>query len=72
MTSELTPIPAAFRDRFPANPDISLSDVRPLVRSELMTAQRRLTTAARRGDAVTRAHYADLAARIDRVLNPKE
>jgi hypothetical protein len=72
MTNELTPIPAAFRDRFPANPDISLSDVRPLVRSELMTAQRRLTTAARRGDAVTRAHYADLAARIDRILNPKE
>jgi hypothetical protein len=70
MTSELTPIPAAFRSRFPANPDISLSDVRPLVRSELVGAQRRLAAAARRGNPVTRAHYADLTARIDAVLNP--
>ncbi len=71
MENELTPIPAQFRDRLPPNPDVSLSDIRPLVRQELVQMRRRLLAAANRGDQVTRAHYADAAERIRQVLEPK-
>ncbi len=71
MENELPDIPAALRDRLPPNPDVSLSDIRPLVRQHLVDLRRRLQSAATRGDAVTRAHYADAAARITLVLEPK-
>jgi hypothetical protein len=69
MTQELPPIPPEFAARIAPNPDVSLSDIRPLARRELETVRARLRTAG--GDAVTKAHYADLVARITQVLEPK-
>lgn len=52
--------------------NISLTDIRPLVRAELKTL---LTTARARaaaGDATTKAHYDDLVIRINDILDPKK
>jgi len=51
---------------------IALTDIRPLVRVELKTllaTAKARTTAA---DALTKAHYEDLAIRINDILNPKK
>ncbi|MEZ4376961.1 MAG: zinc-dependent metalloprotease [Gemmatimonadales bacterium] len=71
MTTDLPPIPAQFRDRLPPNPNVALSDIRPLVRAELVQLRGRLRQAAGRGDAITRAHYADAAERIGQILEPR-
>jgi len=49
--------------------NLTTSDIRPLVRAELVRLRGQLRAAG--GDAVTRAHYQDLAARIDAILDPK-
>jgi hypothetical protein len=70
MTEEITVPTGAFAANRPPSPDVSLSDIRPLVRQELVQMQSRLN-AAGGGNAVTRAHYADAAARIQDILEPK-
>lgn len=72
MTTDLPPYPAAFRRLLPPRPSVSRSDIRPLVRADLESVEARLRRAAQRGDAMTRAHYADAAARIDQILNPNK
>ena len=76
MTKELTLPPGAPADLFanfgmtPVN--VSLSDIRPLVRVELKSL---LTLAKARsvaGDTLTKAHYDDLVIRINDILNPKK
>jgi hypothetical protein len=71
MTQEPPPLtlPPGFRGTITPTADISLSDMRALVRQELAGVRARLL-AARGGDAVTRAHYADAAIRIKRILDP--
>ncbi len=70
MTEEITVPTGAFAANRPPSPDVSLSDIRPLVRQELVQMRNRLN-AAGGGNAVTRAHYADAAARIRDILEPK-
>jgi hypothetical protein len=70
MTTDITPPTGAFAANLPPVPSVVLSDIRPLVRQELIQMRNRLT-AAGGGDAVTRAHYADAAARIRDILEPK-
>ncbi len=50
---------------------LSQSDVRAMARRELELIRPQMAAAAGRGDALTRAHYEQLAARIRRVLDPK-
>jgi hypothetical protein len=47
--------------------NMTLSDIRPMVRAELKTIDARLPKG---GDAITAAHYADLHFRIKEALNP--
>jgi hypothetical protein len=70
MTNDITAPTGAFAANLPPVPSVVLSDIRPLVRQELVQMRNRLT-AAGGGDAVTRAHYADAAARIRDILEPK-
>ncbi len=51
---------------------ITQSDLQALARIELTTVRARLLAAAGRGDAITRAHYADAAVRIKDALEPKK
>lgn len=52
--------------------DVELSDIRPIVRAELVRLQRDLRSAQSRAtDNLTRYHYQDLVQRIEDVLNPK-
>ena len=66
-----TPLPAgAFGGGFTPPPPRP-ADARALARAELVALQTQLRTAAlRTTDRVTKAHYEDLRARIDRSLNP--
>jgi hypothetical protein len=50
--------------------NMSMNDIRPMVRAELTRLRTDLRAASGRGDAVTRAHYQDLVARIDAILDP--
>ncbi|MAZ73075.1 MAG: zinc-dependent metalloprotease [Flavobacteriaceae bacterium] len=53
--------------------DVSTSDVRPLVRGELVALQRQLNLAKRRSvNTVTKYHYEDAIARIEQILNPEK
>ncbi|QIE59795.1 zinc-dependent metalloprotease [Rasiella rasia] len=53
--------------------NVSTSDVRPLVRGELVALQRQLRTAKNIGiNKVSRYHYEDAIARIERILNPEK
>jgi hypothetical protein len=70
MTNDITAPTGAFAANLPPVPSVVLSDIRPLVRQELVQMRTRLN-AAGGGDAVTRAHYADAAARIRDILEPK-
>jgi hypothetical protein len=70
MKEDITPPTGAFAANLPPVPSVVLSDIRPLVRQELTRMRTRLV-AARGGDAVTRAHYADAAARIRDILEPR-
>ncbi|MBA2290982.1 MAG: zinc-dependent metalloprotease [Gemmatimonadales bacterium] len=71
MTQDPPPptLPPGFRGTITPTADISLSDMRALARQELAGVRARLL-AARGGDALTRAHYADAAVRIKRILDP--
>lgn len=51
---------------------VSLSDIRPLVRAELKTLQATANSRAAVGDASNKAHYEDLAVRIKNILDPKK
>lgn len=51
--------------------NVNLSDIRPLARAELKTLLA-TTKAKTTGDVITKAHYADLATRINNILNPKK
>ncbi len=53
--------------------DVNTSDVRPLVRGELVALQRSLKSAKNRNiNTVTKYHYEDAIARIDEILYPKK
>lgn len=56
------PVPAAGAVQAPS--PVSQSDIRAIARRELTTIRPQLNAAAGRGDAIGRAHYADLASRI--------
>lgn len=66
------PAPQGLPPGFTFTPvNVSLTDIRPLVRAELKTL---LATAKARGlagDEVTKAHYQDLVIRINNILDPK-
>ena len=62
-----TGLPAAA-----AGPNVSQSDLQALARVELATVRGQLAAAAGKGDAITRAHYADAAARIKEILEPRK
>ncbi|MES2417651.1 MAG: zinc-dependent metalloprotease [Bacteroidota bacterium] len=67
------PAPQGLPPGFMFTPiNISLTDIRPMVRMELKTL---LATAKTRGvadDSITKAHYEDLAIRINNILDPKK
>lgn len=72
-TPLLTPVPPQFQ-AFPGfTPTVRPADARALARLELQGLQTSLRAAAGRpaGDRTTRAHFVDLEARIDRILNPR-
>lgn len=53
-------------------PDVSRSDIRPLLRSQMAALQIEAGAAARRaGNTVARAHLEDVVERIDRMLDPR-
>lgn len=52
--------------------NVSLSDIRPLVRAELKSLLVLAKGRAVAGDALTKAHYEDLAIRIKDILDPKK
>jgi hypothetical protein len=52
--------------------NVSLTDIRPYVRAELKTLLATAKTRAIAADVTTKAHYEDLAIRIDDILNPKK
>ncbi|HBR53813.1 MAG TPA: zinc-dependent metalloprotease [Flavobacteriaceae bacterium] len=53
--------------------DVNTSDVRPLVRGELVALQRSLKSAKNRNiNTVTKYHYEDAIARIDKILYPEK
>jgi hypothetical protein len=72
-TPLVTPVPPQFQ-AFPGfTPTVRPADARALARLELQGLQASLRTAGARpaGDRTTRAHFVDLEARIDRILNPR-
>ncbi|MGH7530830.1 MAG: zinc-dependent metalloprotease [Gemmatimonadales bacterium] len=72
ITTPLTPpVPPQFA-AFGITPTTRPADARALARLELQGVQAMLRAAIARGprDRMTRAHYVDLEARIDRILNP--
>ncbi len=73
MKNEQTPIPARFR-RFitRTNVDVSQSDIRPVVRGELVTLRSSLRSAiGRTSDRLSRYHLRDAVERINLILDPK-
>ena len=67
------PAPVGLPPGFVFTPvNISLTDIRPLVRVELKTLLATAKARAVAGDANTKAHYDDLAYRINEILNPKK
>jgi hypothetical protein len=68
------PAPVALPAGFAAAPaaPVGLSDLQALARIELATVRNQLVAASGRGDAITRAHYADAAARIKDILEPRK
>lgn len=74
MTQELDPIPPRFRQYFTGTDvTVSQSDIRPLVRGELVEIQRQIRSDLPRiSDTETRLHLQDALARIDLTLNPRK
>ena len=52
--------------------NVGVTDIRPLVRVELKTLVATAKARAAAGDAMTKAHYEDLATRINDILDPKK
>jgi hypothetical protein len=71
FTEEQRPMPAGWGSFFAYTPiDVSQSDIRPLARMELKQLRGLLSRAVpRTADAMTKAHYEDLMARIDDILD---
>ncbi|SEA94360.1 zinc-dependent metalloprotease [Pedobacter hartonius] len=76
MTQEMQAPPGVTPDRianFGLTPvNVSLSDIRPLVRAELKSLLTIAKARAVAGDTMTKAHYDDLAVRINDILYPKK
>jgi hypothetical protein len=76
MTKEMDVPPGASTDalaNYGFTPvDVSLSDIRPLVRAELKALVLLAKSKAVAGDTLTKAHYDDLVIRINDVLYPKK
>ncbi len=72
MTEEQSEIPARYRSYVTrTNVDVSQSDIRPVVRGELVTLQRSIRNAVgRANDQLTRYHLLDALKRIDLILDP--
>jgi len=64
--------PARIADAGMTPINVSLSDIRPLVRAELKSLLTIAKARAVAGDTMTKAHYDDLAIRINDILNPKK
>jgi hypothetical protein len=65
------PAPVGLPPGFNFTPvNISLTDIRPLVRAELKTLLATAKARAAAGDATTKAHYDDLSFRINEILDP--
>jgi hypothetical protein len=71
-TPLVTPLPPQFQG-FPGfTPPVRPTDARALARLELQGLQSAVAAAlAKPTDRMTRAHFVDLQARIDRILNPR-
>lgn len=72
MTDELPDIPAQFRQQMGwTQVNVSQSDIRPMVREQLMTLQENVQDAVNRtGDRATIAHLNDVDRRIENILDP--
>ncbi|WP_113651416.1 zinc-dependent metalloprotease [Pedobacter namyangjuensis] len=67
------PMPTGLPPGFSFTPiNVGVTDIRPLVRVELKTLYAAAKARAVAGDAITKAHYDDLAIRINDILNPKK
>ena len=70
---EDAPAPTNLPPGFSFTPvNVSLTDIRPYVRAELKTLLATAKTRATGADVNTKAHYEDLASRINDILNPKK
>jgi hypothetical protein len=66
------PAPTNLPPGFSFTPvNVSLTDIRPYVRVELKTLLATAKSRAVAADVTTKAHYEDLASRINDILNPK-
>lgn len=67
------PAPTGLPPGFNFTPvNVGVTDIRPLVRVELKTLVATAKARAAAGDAMTKAHYEDLATRINDILDPKK
>ncbi|KQB98735.1 zinc-dependent metalloprotease [Pedobacter sp. Hv1] len=67
------PLPMGLPPGFSFTPvNVGVTDIRPLVRVELKTLLATAKARAVAGDAATKAHYDDLAVRINDILDPKK
>lgn len=67
------PAPQGLPPGFTFTPiNVGVTDIRPLVRAELKTLLATAKARSAAGDANTKAHYEDLAVRINEVLDPKK
>jgi len=72
MSEEQTPIPSRFRSRVRrSNVDVANSDIRPIVRGELVSLRSNIRNSMNRSsDRLTRYHLQDALKRIDLILDP--
>lgn len=67
------PLPQGLPPGFSFTPvNVGVTDIRPFVRAELKTLLATAKARAIAGDATTKAHYEDLAVRINDILDPKK
>ncbi|WP_379086676.1 zinc-dependent metalloprotease [Pedobacter sp. UC225_65] len=67
------PLPQGLPPGFSFTPvNVGVTDIRPFVRAELKTLLATAKARAIAGDATTKAHYEDLAVRINDILVPKK
>lgn len=66
-------LPAEYAASYGLTPiNVSLSDIRPLVRAELKALSATTKARSAAGDAISKAHYEDLSVRIKNILDPKK